>query len=361
MSIFTQNIATSIPFGLDLGDLSIKAVQIVHGKKRDEIKGYASASLPFGYIQDGEILKSNEVAQVIREMLDDAQPKAIRSKQVICSLPETKAFLRIIQIPKMDLEEAKEAVRWEMEANIPLTADEVYYDWQIVSNSIKEDKGKMNVLLVAVARKTVEQIVDVLEKADLEVVGLEIESMAQSRSLINSQNKEETVMVVDIGDRRTGILIVANGVPVFTSSIAQSGQSLTDAIAKSFNMSNEEAEKTKIEHGIGSSTKGDPLFQSVKPVLESFVVEMQRSIEFLVSGLEYDNTVDRVIISGGGANTKGFIPYLAQRMQKTVEIGNPWSKILLGSNLPPIARQDAAQYTTAIGLALKELYYDHKT
>jgi type IV pilus assembly protein PilM len=187
--------------GIDLSDLSVKAVQLEREGKKDKIVSFGLANIPPGNISGGEILNKEKVASAIREMIERAVPKKIKAKKVICSLPETKAFLRIINIPKMKKEEVQEAVKWEMEADIPISIDQAYYDWNILDKNFAGSENKMSVLVVAVSKKIVNQFVEVFELAGLEVVDMEIESVAQARSLINKNNDKETAFIVDIGSR----------------------------------------------------------------------------------------------------------------------------------------------------------------
>jgi Tfp pilus assembly PilM family ATPase len=95
----------------------------------------------------------------------------------------------------------------------------------------------------------------------------------------------------------------------------------------------------------------------LKPVLESFISETERFIDFYLTGMRFSNSVDKVILCGGGANTKGLIPYFSKRLGQEVELGNPWVNFNLGSSLPIIERKKSIQYSTAIGLALKGIYF----
>src|SRR5665647_2099554 len=118
MSIFQKKIFSfdQVPFGLDLSDLSIKVMQLEKEGEVDRIRSFGSLDIPAGNIEDGKIINKDKVAALIKETIKKAGPKKINTKQVICSLPESKAFLRSINIPKMEKEEAKEAIKWEMEA-----------------------------------------------------------------------------------------------------------------------------------------------------------------------------------------------------------------------------------------------------
>jgi type IV pilus assembly protein PilM len=350
--IFDINIST---FGLDLSDLSVKVIKVEKDGEYERVLSFSSVPIATGAISEGEIVRKDDVVDAIKKAVKAAGPQRIKTKKVICSLPETKAFLRIISIPEMNIDEVHEAVKWEMEANIPLPLDQVYYDWQILEESLTGEKNKLNLIVVAIAKVTVDNTIDVLKKAGLDPVGLEIESIAQARSLLDKKDDKSTTLIVDIGDRRTSFLIAKGGVPVFTSSIPLSGQSLTDVISKGMNVSFDEAEKIKITQGIGSDYKSDALFRFVQPVLENLSLEMERSMDFYLSGLGYTKTIDKILLCGGGANTKGMLPYLSKKMGRTIESGNPWINFNLGKNLPLIEKNASIQYSTAIGLALKGL------
>jgi type IV pilus assembly protein PilM len=323
------------------------------------IVGFSSVALPVGCINDGEILKKDQVVAAIKKAVSSTVPKKINTKNVICSLPETKAFLRIISIPQMNESEIAEAVKWEMEANIPLPLENVYYDWQVIPPELLLEKSKINLLVVAIAKETVDQALALLEAAGLEAVGLEIESIAQARSLLDEKDNNATVLIVDIGDRRTSFSITKGGLPCFTSSIPLSGQTLTDAISKGMSVSFEEAEKMKISYGLGNDFENNSFLKLQKPVLENLVQEINRSIDFYLTGLKYSKTIDKIILCGGGANTRGILPYLSKKLGREIEQGNPWINVNLGKKLPVINRNQSVQYSTAIGLVLKGLYYEN--
>lgn len=52
---------------------------------------------------------------------------------------------------------------------------------------------------------------------------------------------------------------------------------------------------------------------------------------------------------------QGLLPYLARRLGRPIESGNPWVNVELGKQLPIIDRKHSVQYSTAIGLALRGL------
>lgn len=342
--------------GLDLSDLSIKVIQLERKGKKNVIARLGSTEIAAGSISGGEIVNKENVIAAIKKVISSAEPKEIKVKNVICSLPETKAFLRIINIPRMKEEEIKGAIKWEIEANIPIPIDQAYYDWQLLDKNFSRKEGNMSVLIVAVSQNIVNQFIDVIEQAGLTVVNLEIESIAQARSLLDRKEKEKTTLIIDIGGRRTSFLISVDNVPCFTSSLPLSAGSLTDIISKTLNINIKEAERRKIEYGIGLADKNDPVFKAVQPVLENLVSEIEKSIDFYLNGLRYSPSIDNIIMCGGGSRTKGIIDYLSKRLNKEITLGNPWINLDIKDDLSIKKKDESIQYATAIGVALKGLY-----
>jgi type IV pilus assembly protein PilM len=340
-------------FGLEISDLTVRVAEIEEDGGKRRVVSFGSCDIAGGSIVDGEIVNEENVITAIREAVRKAGPKKIRSRKVVCALPETKGFLRVIQMPKMKEEELGEAIKWEIEGNIPLAIDQVYYDWRVLEKNLSQEKDKVSILVVAVAQKVVDQLVDLISRAGIELVGLELEAIAQARSLINQEEKEGTDLIIDLGGRRTSFIITEGGVPCFTSSIPLSCGLVADCIAKALNVPLGEAEKIKATYGIGSFIKKDPVFLAVEASLENLIEETERSIDFYISGLKYSDSINNIIVCGRGAEIKGLLPFFAQKLNRTIRMSNPWINFNQNKDLPIINKEIASQYATAIGLAMR--------
>lgn len=353
MSFFNKEILSLKEkyFGVDLSDLSIKILELEKDGTEDCIRSYFSVDIPEGLIEDGNINNKQKVAEEIRAAVKKAGPKKISTSNVVCSLPESKVFLRKISTPRMNEEEITEAIKWEIEASIPLSVDQVYYDWQLID----EEKGKDNILTVAVSREIVDDTIEVLEAAGLNVLGLEVESIATARSLISRDAKKEDVsIIVDFGAKKTSFIIVEGCVPYFTSSIPFSSEGITDVISKTLGISLEDAEKQKISSGIGYSQENFPILEAIRPYLENLSVEIDRSIDFYQNMDKEMPKVTKVILCGGGSNLKGLPAYLVKRLRQEVFLGDPWINLDFGNNLPIISKEISSQFSTAVGLAMEK-------
>jgi len=357
MNFLKKNIINFDPkiIGLDLSDLSVKVFQIEKNGDQDVVRGYGTLDIPANSIEDGKIINKEVVIESIKKVLKSPTAKKINSNKVICSLPELKAFVRIINIPKMSKEEADEAVKWEMEAGMPMSLSEVYFEWQLLESS---ESDKQQVLTVAVAKEVVDDWMDVLTSAGLDVYGLEIESIASIRSLMSDDaSRDETALIVDLGARRTNFMIAEGVIPYFTSSVPFSSESINDAIIKTLNFSSAEAEQAKINNGIENADKKNPIFAAVEPSIENLVVEIIKTIDFYGEMFKQNQSVDKIILCGGGSSMKGLPEYLKKRIEKDVVIGNPWINLNLGKDLPKINKETSMRYATAIGLAIRGMNY----
>jgi type IV pilus assembly protein PilM len=353
MLFWNKNIIDFRPkfLGIDIGDRTVRIFQIERNGQEDKIKGYASFNIKKGSIENGKIIEKSEVIFALTEALKKAP---FSTRKVVCSLPESKVFLRIISLPPMEEAEAQRAIKWEMEANIPLPIESVYFAWQFIT---EKESAKQRVLTVAVQKEIVDNLREVLEGAGLEPYVFEAKSIAHTRSLIAEKTEKAALdFIVDLGPVKTNFTIVENGVPCFALSVPFSSESINDAITKKMHVNEAEREQIKINHGVDNSSGDNPLFNSVEAVMENLAGEMENAIDFYLNSSEKNEKIERIIISGEGANLKGLADYLKNRLKKEVLIGNPWINLKLKEDTIEMSPEEAVKFATAIGLALRGLY-----
>jgi type IV pilus assembly protein PilM len=341
-------------FGLEIEDDSIKAVLLKKNKKGFIVPSCGVKNLKKGLVQDGQVIDPQGLAGEIKELLRITRPKQIKSKFVVFSVPETKAFIRTIQIPKMSRAEAKEAIKWETEANIPVSSERVYLDWQIIGSKEKNDE----VLVVAVPKEIIDSYCEAISLAGLIPLAVEIDMIATIRSLTSEESNKNPLLVIDIGADKTSISICKNQIPYFTSSIPLSGRTFTDALQKGLGVSWEKAEELKAKFGLGKMQKDDMLYNIFNPLIENLTMEIERSISFYSESISSEEKVERIILSGGGALLRELADYLSERLKINVALGNPVINFGLKGDLPDKIQRELAPYATSVGLALRSYNYE---
>lgn len=359
-------------FGLDISDLSLKIAKLQKKGRFFTLSSFGEKDIKSGIIKNGEIKKEKDLAKIIKEALKEVQGKKIQTRHVICSLPEEKAFLQVIKMPRMSKEDLRSAVIYEAENYIPLPLEKVYLDFQVVPpvNHLKQ----IEVLIAALPKKVVDPYIESLKIAGLEPMSLEIESLAIARALIKNETTASPLLLIDLGLTRTGFIVFSGNSVRFTSSIAVSSQNFTEIIAKALNVSPSEARKLKIKHGLEGRIKfkikdsemkktieKGQVFKALIPALTDLVQQIEKYIRYYQTHTSFehlptnDKGPEKILLCGGGANLRGLPELLYLELKIPVELGNPWVNILSEDKkiIPPLSLKESFKYTTAFGLALK--------
>ena len=352
-------------FGLDISDLSLKIIQLKKTRNFFDLASFGEAEIKPGIIKGGEIKDEKALIQILKKALARAKGEKLKTKYVVASLPEEKAFLQVIQMPRMKEEELKSAVIYEAENYIPLPIEEVYLDFQIVP-PVYNHLDHFDVLITALLKKTVDPYLSSLKKAGLKPVAFEIESQAIARVLIKNEITTSPFLLIDLGATRTGFIVFSGCSLRFTSSIPVSSQSFTEIISKTLGVNLAEAERLKIEYGLQSSKvkKGKEIFEALIPALTDLIEQIKRYLHYYQTHAAHEHLppdgkgVGKIFLCGGGAKLKGLTNFLSSQLKIPVEIGNPWINILPATIQPRKQRliykkEESLRYTTALGLALR--------
>ncbi|TSC75838.1 MAG: hypothetical protein G01um101430_8 [Parcubacteria group bacterium Gr01-1014_30] len=348
-------------FGLDISDLSLKIIKL---KKRGVFLGLAcfgQEPIEPGVIHEGKVMNQDKLVAAIKRAVKKVRG-SLRTKYVVASLPEEKAFLQVIQMPKMPEEDLKSAVIYEAENYVPLPVEQLYIDSQIV-RPVVNSLDHSDVLIAALPRKTVDPHLECLKKAGLVPKALEIESLAVARALVKGEVTPYPVLLLDLGETRTSFIIFSGYSLRFTSSIPVSAWKLTEVISKTLSVDLKEAEKLKVKYGI----KKKEIFDAATPTLIALVEQIGKYLNYYknhashehistpISGGAVKPGVEKIFISGGGANLKGLMDFLELEFRVPVLLGNPWANILPEPlrEVPDLPFEESLRYTTALGLALR--------
>lgn len=347
-------------FGIDLSDLSLKVAKLARKGSGLRLATFGESPIPAGFIEQGEIKKPKELEHIIRSTIENVQGSALRTRNVIASLPEEKAFLQVIQLPKMNPAEVMNAALFEAENYIPYSLETVYIDSQVV-RPLRNHLDHSDVLLASLPKNTIDSYVSLFRNAGLTIQALEIESLAQVRSLVPGEVSPIPLLVVDLGATRTSFIVFAGTSLRFTASIPVSSQQLTSAIATSFGTDLVKAEELKRKHGIISSPEGKKVYEAMMPLLNELVQQIKRYMDYYDSHAGHqhisqeERQIKKVILAGGGANLKGLDEFLAKSLKTEVFLGNPWVNIMPTPfhELPPLPLDQSLRYSTVLGLALR--------
>ncbi|MGQ0612275.1 MAG: pilus assembly protein PilM [Planctomycetaceae bacterium] len=173
----------------------------------------------------------------------------------------------------------------------------------------------------------------------------------------------ETVYLVNLGRENIDMAILREGELLFARNIAGGGKMFTDAIMQAFGLKEGKAESNKLAKG-DLTPKGTARYPDA--TAEKLANAMQGPAGQLVSMVQSsvmvcraqtkmtDLSIDRLVLTGGGARMKGIREYFQTSMSVPVELFDPVEGLDVAA-LPP---QDAGElgdapldFAVAVGLA----------
>lgn len=335
-------------FGLDIGQSSIKLVELKKRGSKIYLHSYNSVPTPPDVFLENNIKNTDALSALIREALKTAKINPVSSHFVVLGLPEFLTFTKIIKVPKMSAKELGQAVKWEANQAIPVSIEETYFDWQILTKD--ETATQLDIILVAAPRVLVDSYVAAAQNVGLEPVAIEIEPLAVSRAVIRAEEKNPQ-LILDMGSKTTSLTVFDKGSIQFTASALVGGKQINVALAQKFGKTPEQIEEELKDHNKNKDLLKAG-FEILKPTLDNIITEAKRTIRFYEDASS--RTISKVLICGGEAALPGVPVYMERAIGVTVKIGNPWIN-LPTYPLKPIPHEELPSYTTAIGLSMQEL------
>lgn len=340
-------------FGLDIGDLSLKAVQLknlsyIRRTPSYAITAYRSVALPPGLVVNGELVRPEEIRKHLLNLLGRGEQKKspLKGHWVVASIPESQSAIKLVTTDKSQEQISPEEIRALAKKHIPFDDGAYYLDWQWVP---KTDKECCSLLLCATPKTISDSYTYLLESLGLGVIALEIESVAIARAMVTAGKsyEDEARIILDVGATGTSAIVYDNGTVQFSTSLPFSGELLTTALEQKTGSSHEAAEAEKKKQGI-SYQKG-PAWAIVSQYVDELAAGIKKTIDFYYSHFKYYHPVTRITMSGGGAITIGLSEALTEKIGIESKPGNPWKNI---SQKKSESEKDGLAYATAIGLAL---------
>lgn len=341
---------SSVRVGLDIGFSNIKVVALSHAKKPAKLisLGMISAPVP-GMTSDADV-ELEAVAVSIKKLLSAAK---IEEKEVVAALPESKVFTRVIDdLPYLADAELPSAIKYASEEFIPMSMNDVNLNWQILYRD-KENKGRTIVFVVASPKNLINKYLKVFTMADLKPLALETEIIAGTRALVGNNPFSPTTLVIQMGSTTTDFAVVSKGIILLTRSISTGGNSLTRAIGQQFSFESMQAEEYKKVYGLVAEQLEGQVFKTIKPIIDIVLDETRRVIQ-AYQIKNPSNPIKRVVLSGGGAKLPGLVIYFANGLGLEVQEADPWYFVAKEKSLTNQLAQEAALYSVAVGLALRE-------
>jgi type IV pilus assembly protein PilM len=292
--------------GLDLDGEYISAVEVDGGV----IRRSATADLPHGLIEEGEVQDGPGLTRVLSEFFEvNDLPRDVR-----LGVANQQISVRSLEIPHIeDRKERDAAIRFMAADAIAMPLDEAVLDHLAVGEVEAGDGTRRERVVVVAARAaTVTKLVDCVKEAGLRAEGVDLNAFAMVRMLASGAEADQPAKVYcHLGDV-VNLAIAVGSTCVFTRPL------------------------TPVRDESGA------------PGAAALADDIRLSIDFFMVQ-DGSHSVDQVLLSGPDAAREGLAQEIATSLGLPTEAAPPLANVDSGSLPPEI---DPYRLTIAAGLAI---------
>ncbi len=334
--------------GIDFGNYSVKAVELKGiASKTPTLVGLGNQSTPSGVLNSEDKASQTKLANSIKSLFKNS---GLRNKKAVVAIPESSVFTRFIDLSGLKENEIETAVYFKAKQFLPISVEKVNMSYVVLGYD--EKTNSHNVLVVAAPKNLVEIYTNVVLKAGLEPLAVETESVAMGRSMYRSTGASNVVML-NFGSQTTDMCIMYEGQMIFSQSIAMGSEAMTQALINQFGLEHQQAEQYKRGYGIQYGVVENKIYDTLKPIMDSIMAEVQRGVEFYKTSTVRSAPKD-FLLNGDAALLPGLPEYLQNNFGINAYVADPWRNISIPEKLKETVEKNKPAYSVAVGLALKD-------
>ncbi len=339
--------------GLDIGTSSVKVVQLRREKNRIILDTYGEVALgPYGGLKIGQAIHLGEekLVEAINDLFKEAK---VTAKDAVVSVDPSGAYVSLIHVPKVSDDELRTMMPIEARKYIPIPLTEVQMDWWHVPETVKfnGDEKTTSIVLAAVNNITLTTYDSLVKKLLLRNVEYEIHGYSLLRS--SPPHTHKMVMYVDIGAQNTTLSLVYQGIVLDMHVISRGSQDSTMQLSRALSVTIDTAEESKRVFGY----EGDKSNPYLKDILElsSYPLFGEVARLSLMYERKYNQTIEGIILTGGGARIPGMITTYSKTVHIAGRIVTPFEQVVVPEFLSEMMERVGPTYGVALGCALKKL------
>ena len=338
--------------GVDIGTESIRAVEVSNARTaRPMVMRYHEVPLPDGAVKSGEVVETNTVAAVIKQLWSTG---GFKSRDVVLGVGNPKVLVRDLTVPRLSRKDIRAALPFQVQDILPVPVAEALLDFYPVAESETDAGPVVSGLLVAAVKESISANVAAVQLAGLTPVGMDIIPFALNRVLARGAHLVGTTAMVDIGATTTNIVLVRDAIPQFVRIVPAGGVDVTKALSGRLGITAEQAELGKRQLGFAPTSVSPEHVEAVSIVREvagDLLNSLRNTLSFYVNSRPGQH-IGRILLSGGGSQMSHFADALGEVTRIPVLIENPFSSVAVAKGAARNPGDRDHQMTVALGLAL---------
>ena len=261
--------------GLDIGTYTIKAIELKKTGKTFRVVRAAMIPNEVGRVLPVDPAEREKLMALVKKLFAEFH---FPTTNVRVGLPESMVSTKIVTMPLLSDAELASAVVWQAEQYIPIPAQNLQLEYQVLYRPDKKNVSEqMRVLLVGMVKQTLVQYSTMLLECGLELTGMEANMLGLYRA-VGLERNLPTTLVVHFGASTTEMFVVHNGELAFVYAYPNGGTVLSRALERALGLDPSQAEAYKRTYGLDPQLEGkvrgalQPVLPSLSPRCKSIAV-----------------------------------------------------------------------------------------
>jgi len=348
-------------WGIDLGQCALKALRL------QEIDGQLTATA-FDYVEYPKILTQPDADPdaLTREALETFLSRNVLRGDTVCiSVPGQSGLARFVKLPPVEEKKIADIVKFEAKQQIPFNLDEVVWAFQKLGDGMVVDGFALDteVGLFAMKRDMIKRYLDHFNGVKVEIHIIQMAPLALCNfvayDLLNKDANTPTegtgpcIAALDIGTDSSNLVITDGGKVIWQRPIPLGGNHFTRVLTKELKLTFAKAEHTKRNAAKSGQAELKKILAALKPVLNDFVGEVQRSLGFFTNAHK-DANIQYMLGLGNAFRLPGLQRFLAEKLGLEVRKIDKMSRLTSDTTVSaPIFQENVLSFGVAYGLALQ--------
>ena len=241
--------------GIDLRVNSVKVIELELRPDGWYLINWATSAVPYNLI-DKHPDKEKAQAKLLNELI---AAKGIAAKEAVVVLGGSDTTVKLFTMDAVSHDELSEAIRWKFAEDVKYPIEEALVDFYPLKIDGEKSAKRRDYVAACVNRQVYDDLEKLLSQAGVKLTALTILPDALQKIMQPEIAKEngKIISLVYMGQRTTNITILKKGNIEFNRELNIGGENITLAMSGvmvssegQVEISPEQAEKIKVEHGI---------------------------------------------------------------------------------------------------------------
>ena len=257
--------------GLSLEDGGFHLLTI-EGGGRNRVLNSSYGKFPDKILPSGDIYENSGayLSSVFRYVADETGGI---SSPVNLALPVSEALLRIVNMPDLSLDDARQAFKYEVENYFPFSESECVYDIAEIDFPARQDSSEKRFLVAAARKSLIDNIAHAAASNGIRLASIEPSQIALERAASPDNQADETCVYIYAGIGRSVLVVSWRGCGIFYHNAS----------------------------GFGDAAKQSPESDEYTGAALSFSREVRSSLQFAMSQIR-SISAKKAYIFGPGAS-----------------------------------------------------------